>query len=133
VTSSRGQALVELALCLPVVVALGLGSAAVVQAVDASTGLQAAAQAAAGAAARAPDPGSAEIVARDRFAAVIASYPVRGAAVVLWLGDFNRGSTLTAAATGFVDLGWDTLGFLPAQLPVRAQVSVSIEPWRSRS
>jgi Flp pilus assembly protein TadG len=131
--SSRGQALMELALCLPAVVALGLGAAAVVQAVDASSGLQAAAQSAVNAAARAPDPADAASVARARFDAVIAGYPVHSAGLVLSFGGFSRGSTVTAVATGFVELGWQTLGFLPAHLPVRAEVHATAEPWRSRT
>ncbi len=42
----NGQALVELAICAPVVALLGVGAAAVVQIADAGAGLDAATQAA---------------------------------------------------------------------------------------
>ena len=51
-----GQALLELALCAPVVLLLALGGAAVVQLQDATAGLDAATTAAAEMASRAPDP-----------------------------------------------------------------------------
>jgi Flp pilus assembly protein TadG len=62
-----GQALVELALCAPVVVFLALGTAAVVQVEDAAAGLDAATHAAATAAARAPDPVTANAAALSAF------------------------------------------------------------------
>jgi hypothetical protein len=130
---SRGQALVELAVCLPVVLVLALGATAVVQVVDADTGLRAAAAAAISAAARAPDLRGARAEAEVRFSAVIADYPVRSAQLHLELGSFGRGTTIEATATGYVDLGWASIALLPAHLQLRASDARLVEPWRSRS
>ena len=130
--SSRGQSLVELAICLPVVLALGLGVPAVVRVVDANAGLHAATEAAAGAAARAADASAAEATAQTRFAAVIALYPVRSSSLVVSLDDFSRGTTITATATGIVDIGWETMALLPAHIVIEAKAEARAEPWRSR-
>ena len=127
----RGQALVELALCLPVVLLIGLGAAAVVRVVDAAEGLRAATEAAAGAAARAPNPAEAEMAAQARFAAVIADYPVASPTLHL-SDDFVRGSSITASATGQVDVRWESVPMLPAWLYIAAQTSMEVEPWRAR-
>ncbi|HXI95084.1 MAG TPA: TadE/TadG family type IV pilus assembly protein, partial [Candidatus Acidoferrum sp.] len=74
---SRGQSLVELAVCAPLIVLLTLGTAAAVQVVDASAGLQAATQAAAAEASRAPDAATAERTALARFEVMVADYPLR--------------------------------------------------------
>ena len=130
--SVRGQALVELGLCLPVVLVLGLGSAAVVQVADAITGLDAATEAAVSAAARAPDADTAAVAAQARFNAVIADYPVQSAILTLTTGTFERGSALTATSTGFVDLAWESLAIVPARLQIGDRASMRVEPWRTR-
>jgi Flp pilus assembly protein TadG len=117
----KGQSLVELAICLPVVLALSLGTVVVVRAVDGAAGLQAATEAAVQSAARAPDAGDAVSAAQSRFASVIGGYPVRGAFIVLQVGDFARGSTIIATASGWVD-----------QVAIHSQAQASVEPWRSR-
>jgi len=132
VRAGRGQALVELAVCLPAVMVLGFGAAAVVEVADAASGLGAATEAAVSAAARAPDATQAQNAAQTRFGAVIADYPVRSATFVLAVGDFSRGSVLTGAATGFVDLGWVALAGLPARVELSAQARMRVEPWRTR-
>jgi Flp pilus assembly protein TadG len=127
-----GQSLLELALCMPIVLALGLGSAAVVQVAEATTGLKAATEAAASAAARAPDAATAVAYARARFASVVSDYPVHAANLELPATDFGRGTIVTLTATGFVDLGWSSLAFMPARVQLRAQAIFRIEPWRTR-
>jgi Flp pilus assembly protein TadG len=117
----KGQSLVELAICLPVVLALGLGTVTVVRAVDGAAGLQAATEAAVNTAARAADAGDAAAAAQSRFASVIGAYPVRRASLELQVGDFARGSTITATASGWVD-----------QVAVQARAQASVETWRSR-
>ena len=129
---SRGQAFVELAVCMPVILLLGLGVAAVTEVVDGSAGLQAATQAAVAAAARAPDYGAAQAAAQRRFDAVIAAYPVHAAAVTLDAGGFARGSTITATATAFVDLGWEAMAIVPARVGLTAAAASRVEPWRTR-
>ena len=73
---SRGQALLELSVCAPVVMLLTLGTVAGGQVIDARAGLDAATNAAAAAAARAPDPASAQSAAHARFQSMIAGYPL---------------------------------------------------------
>ena len=127
---ARGQALVELAVCMPLVLLLGLGTAGVVEVADASSGLRAATEAALAVAARAPDEAAAQAAAHSRFAAVISAYPVRSPTLRLVDGGFVRGATLTALSTGFVDLGWQAV--TPARLAIEADASMRIDPWRTR-
>jgi Flp pilus assembly protein TadG len=131
-TLKRGQSLLEFAICLPIVLSLGLGSAAVVQVADASTGLKAATAAAASAAARAPDAATAAAYAEARFASVISDYPVRSATLELPTTDFSRGSIVTLTGTGFTDVGWSSLALMPARVQLRAQATFRVEPWRTR-
>jgi Flp pilus assembly protein TadG len=126
----RGQALIELALCAPVVILLAVGVAAVVQVEDANAGLDAATHAAASVAARAPDPVTADSAAHARFAAVVVAYPLHGATLYISFGSFTRAADLTATAEAFVDVGWAGL-VLPHQLELRAQAVVRLEPWRT--
>lgn len=128
----RGQALVELALCMPFVLLLGLGTAGVVDIADASSGLRAATEAAVQSAARAPDESSAQAVAQSRFASVISAYPVRSPILTLVDGGFVRGSVITASSTGVVDLGWESMAVVPARVALSAEASMRIEPWRTR-
>ena len=127
---ARGQALVELALCAPVITLLSLGVAAVVQVEDASAGLDAATHAAASAAARAPNPITADTAARSRFAAVVAAYPLRGATVGIALGGFSRGTDVTATSHAYVDVGWAGL-VLPNRFEVWSRTAMRVEPWRT--
>ena len=76
----RGQALLELALCAPVTLALALGAVSAVGVLDARSGLQAATDAAVSAAVRAPNHDAAIAAAQATFAAVVAAYPLRDAA-----------------------------------------------------
>jgi len=107
---SRGQALVELALCAPVVMMLALGSVAVVQIQDAAAGLEA---------------------AQQRFAAVASDYPLRAATIRLSAGDFSRAGELVASSSAIVDIGWAAMG-LPSRISLRATAVWRIEPWRTR-
>ena len=127
---SRGQSLVELAICAPVVMLLTLGAVATVQVVDARAGLEAATQAAAAQAARAPGPALATSQAQARFASMIAGYPLRSAHLTIALGQFNRTDQVVATASGGVDVGWAALVF-PRLVSVRCRVSVPLEQWRS--
>jgi len=128
---SRGQALVELAVCTPVVMLLALGAVAGVQVIDASAGLDAATKAAAAEAARAPDPASAETAARERFQSMVASYPLSSAQLSLSLGTFARGDAVLATASGTIDLAWAAL-VVPKRLTLESHCTIRIEPWRSR-
>lgn len=127
---ARGQALLELALCAPIVILLALGVAAVVQVQDAALGLDAATHAAASAAARAPDSASADAAARTRFAAVAAGYPIHGAALTVSFGAFSRAIDVTATSVAFVDVGWAGL-ILSHRVDVHSRAVVHVERWRS--
>ncbi|HYL70635.1 MAG TPA: TadE/TadG family type IV pilus assembly protein [Candidatus Dormibacteraeota bacterium] len=128
----RGQALVELALCAPVILVLALGAVAAVEVVQAQSGLQAATDAAASAAVRAPNAATADATAQSTFAGVGASYPLLAPALTITAGDFGRSSTLTADASASVDLGAEAMAVLPARLTLHAHAELTVEPWRSR-
>jgi len=128
---SRGQALVELAVCAPLIVLLTLGTAAAVQVLDASAGLQAATQAAAAEAARAPDAVTAERAARARFQAMVEDYPLRSPYVSISSGGFSRTDEAIALASGAVDISWAGLIF-PGRLTLSSRAAVPLESWRSR-
>ena len=121
----RGQALVELALCAPVILVLALGTVTAVQVLEAESGLQAATSAALSAAVRAPDSNAAIAAARSSFASVIASYPLSSPSISIAAGDFGRGSLLTADATATVDAAG-------AHIALRAHAALRVEQWRSR-
>ena len=128
---TRGQSLVELAVCAPVILLLTLGATATVQIVDARAGLQAATQAAAGEAARAPDPARAEAAARARFSSIVAGYPLRSTDLRITLGLFRRTDQVVAVSSGAVDVSWAALVF-PKTLTLQARAVVPLETWRSR-
>jgi Flp pilus assembly protein TadG len=127
----RGQALLELALCAPILVLLALGTVATVQIADARAGLDAATEAAADVAARSPDAATALTSGQARFASVLADYPVRAASLRLSVGDFDRTSQVTATATGFVDVGWAAVPPLPGRVVLQSRVVLQLELWRS--
>ena len=128
---SRGQSLVELAVCAPIVLLLTVGVTAGVQAFDARAGLDAATQAAAAEAARAPDPTSAERQAQARFASMIAAYPLSSAHLNISVGKFSRTDQVMAIGTATVDISWAALVF-PRSLTLQSQCTVPVESWRSR-
>jgi Flp pilus assembly protein TadG len=127
----RGQSLVELAVCAPVILLLTLGAVATVQIVDAQAGLEAATQAAAAAAARAPDPASAEAAAHARFGAMVASYPLRAADLRITFGIFSRSDQVLATSSCIVDVSWPSMVF-PKRLSLEARAAVPLEAWRTR-
>ncbi len=129
--AARGQALLELALCAPVVILLAVGTVAAVQVASARAGLESATQAAAEAAARAPDAATAVATAHDRFQQLIADYPVRSATLVVSVGDFDRSGSVTASSSASIDIGW--AAFLPDHVTLRSQVVLQLEQWRSHS
>lgn len=127
---SRGQALLELAVCAPVVVLLTLGAVAGGQVIDARAGLDAATNAAAAAAARAPDPASAQSAARARFVSLVADYPLRSTRLSITSGEFGRTDQVIAVATGAVDVSWASLVFAQ-RLTLSSRATVPLEPWRT--
>jgi len=130
VKRSGGQALLELALCAPVVILLALGVAAVVQVQNAAAGLDAATNAAASAAARAPDPVTADVAARSRIADVVAGYPLSGATIRMSVGTFDRDTDVTATSEAFVEVGWAGL-VSSHRVDLRSRAVMRLEPWRT--
>ena len=128
--AQRGQGLVELALCAPVVIVLTLAVVAIVQVDDAASGLGAATRAAASVAARAKDASTAVVAAERRFASVVKLYPLRSPAVIVTVGDFSRAGEVVVEATAFVDLAWSA--GLTRGVRLRSKVVLQVERWRSR-
>ena len=129
--SIRGQALLELGLCAPLVILLALGTVGAVQVAAARAGLDAATQEAAKAAARAPDPSTAVVAARERFASVVADYPLRSATLTVSVGSFDRAGQIVVASSGLIDIGWAPLLLLPSQVTLHSRVVLRLEPWRT--
>jgi Flp pilus assembly protein TadG len=128
----RGQALIEVALCTPIIMVLALGTVAAVRLADARSGLDAATASAAASAVRAPDRVSAEAAGRQRFTAVIAGYPVEGAAVEIDAGGFARGGEVGVTGRGTVDLTFALLPGGAARVTLNSHATAQVEPWRSR-
>ena len=128
----HGQALAEVALSLPVVLALALGTVAVARVADARGGLDAATAASVQAAARAPDPGTAASAAQAVFEASLRAYGLRTPRLVLELGGFERGAEITASASAEVGIGFAPVPGLPATLALTSRAGARVEPWRSR-
>lgn len=128
----RGQANLELALCLPVLVLLAFGAVVVVRAADARAGLDQATAAAAAVAARAPDAGSGTAAAQATFAAIAAGYPLTSPELTLSLGGFDRGGTLVATGSALVGVDLVPAPGLPRSLRLTSSARSQIQPWRSR-
>lgn len=121
----RGQALLELALCAPVILALALGAVSAVRVLDAQSGLKAATDAAVSAAVRAPNLDAAIAAAQATFAGVVAAYPLRNAVIDMATPTFIRGSRLSAQASALVDLP-------TGRIALSANATGAIETYRSR-
>lgn len=128
----QGQALLELALCAPVILVLGLVAVAAVQVFDAESGLQTATDAAVSAAARAPDAGSATAQARKAFEDVAAGYPLQSPNLTVEIDGFDRGASLLADSSAAVEVAGEAVAFLPARITLHAHATALVEPYRSR-
>jgi TadE-like protein len=128
----RGQSLVELAVALPAVLMLALGSAALLRLVDAKSGLDGATAAAVADAARQSTAAEASLCAQQRFAGIVALYPLHSAQLTL-SGSFARGSFYAGTGRASVDLSFAPLWFLPRTVTVQAQAQALVEPYRSRA
>ena len=129
----RGQAFIELALCAPLVILLALGTVVSIQIASARAGLDAATQAAAEVAARAPNAETALATGHERFTEVVTGYPMRSATLVLSVGDFSRTASVMALSSASIDIAWAAFLVLPARLTIRSQVRLALEPWRSHT
>jgi Flp pilus assembly protein TadG len=129
----RGQAMVELAVSLPVLLLLALGAAQFVRLALARAGLDAATAAAAAAAARAPSAAIAVQSGKAAFDGVAAGYGLdRSTAVAIDAGDFARGGTVAVSAHAGVNLGISGIPALGPVLSLSSTAKARIEDWRSR-
>jgi Flp pilus assembly protein TadG len=113
------------------VILLALGTVAAVQMAAARAGLQAATQAAADAAVRAPDATTAVEAAHERFSTMIAAYPMEATSFTISVGDFGRAGRVTASSSVRVDLAWAALLLLPSHMTLKSVIVVPLEPWRT--
>jgi len=130
---TRGQALIELAFCAPLVILLATGTVASIEVASARAGLDAATRAAAEVAARAPNSETAVAAGHQRFTELVTGYPMRSATLVLTVGDFSRTASVTASSSASVDIVWAEFLVLPGRLTLSSQVRVPLEPWRSHT
>lgn len=130
--SRSGQAMVELALVLPAMLALVFGAVEAARLADARSGLDAATAAAASAAARAPAPASAQAAAQGAFAASVAAYPLEATRLELSLGGFERGGTVVARGSARVRLDVAPVPGLPPSASLTTTSTARIQSWRSR-
>lgn len=105
--NERGQALVEVALVIPIVLLLAFGVVAVGRVTDAQMGVSAVAREAARAAALANDPGEAASRGVTQGQEVAAGYHLGDGSLQLAVnaGNFTRGGTVQASARYTVSLG----------------------------
>lgn len=130
--TGRGQAVVEVALVLPLLFTIGLGAVELARLADARAGLDAATAAAVSSAARAQSASSAQTTAQATFQASVAGYPLASPRLVFDPGAFQRGGTLTAIGVGGVDLGMAPVPGLPRAVWLTSVASGRVAPWRSR-
>ena len=128
----RGQAVLETALVVPLIITLSLGAVEIARVADARSGLDAATAAAAGTAARAPSAAAAAAAAPIAFQAAVAAYPLQAPTLVLDTGAFARGGTVRATGAARVDLGFAPVPGLPRSLVLTSTAAARIESWRSR-
>jgi Flp pilus assembly protein TadG len=134
VSTEKGQAAVELALVLPVLLLFSLSVLAVGQIVGEYRAVRAASSQAAYAAARAPSPQAATAAGRQAALEALTGSGVQGAVVTVDAGTFPRGGVVSVRTEAYIDLGvyplvrdylgrWFKLSWTAHQL---------IEPYRSR-
>lgn len=129
----RGQALVELAVCLPVLLLVAIGAVQFVRLAVARAGLDAATAAAVAAAAREPTGAAAIAAGEAAFDGVAAGYDLGPTAVLnVDPGDFGRGAQFTATARVDLVLGLAGITGLAPAWRLTSAASARVEDWRSR-
>ncbi len=130
-----GQALVEWGLSAFVLMLFAFGLLAVGQIVGEDMAIRSAATQAAFAAARAPSAAAAQQYGQAAAAEAIQGTQVENLQVTIDIGSFQRGSTLTVTARGYVNLtafpGISQL--LGGRVALTWQAHALIEPYRSRT
>ncbi len=128
--ADRGQALVEAALVLPLMLVLVLGVFAVGVVGRTDAALLAVSQEAARAAATATDPTEAAAHGVARGVQVADGYRLRDATVTVDARDFRPGGRVRADATVRVSLAFIPI-FGPSELTLRHQHAEPIDPFRN--
>jgi len=130
----QGQATVELALVLPVLLLYSLSILAVGQIMGEYRAVRASASQAAYAAARAPSLAAANAVGRQAAADALAGTGVQGTTVTVEAGTFPRGGVVTVRTEAYVDLGAYPLvrDYLGRRFRLSWTAHQLIEPYRSR-
>ena len=130
-----GQALVEWGLSAFVLMLFAFGLLAVGQIVGEDTAVRSAASQAAFAAARAPSAAAAQQYGQAAAAEAIQGTQIKDFQVTIDTGSFQRGSTLTVTARGYVNLtafpGISQV--LGGRVALTWQAHALIEPYRSRT
>lgn len=134
-TRQSGQALVEWGMSAFVLMLFAFGLLAVGQIVGEDMAVRSAATQAAFAAARAPSPSAAQQFGQAAAAEAMRGVQVENFQVTIDTGTFQRGSTLTVTAKGYVSLaalpGISQL--LGGKVALTWQAHALIEPYRSRT
>jgi len=130
-----GQAMVEWALSAFVLMLFALGLLAVGQIVAQDMAVRSAATQGAFAATRAPSAGAAQVAAQTAARDAARGSQVQDLQVTVDTGSFQRGSTLTVTAHGYVSLSAFPIvsQVLGQRVPLTWQAHALIEPYRSRT
>ncbi len=130
-----GQALVEWAVVAFVLLLFALGLLALGQIVGEYMAVRSAASQAAFAAARAPSGPAAIQAGEDAAREAIRGSQVQSFTIRLEVGNFERGSTLTARAEGYVSLATYPIvsQLLGPRFRIYWEASALVEPYRSRA
>src|SRR6202140_5608917 len=130
-----GQALVEWGLSAFVLMLFAFGLLAVGQIVSEDIAIRSAATQAAFAAARAPSATAAQQYGQAAAAEAVRGSQVENLHVTIDIGSFQRGSTLTVTARGYVNLAAFPIisQGLGRRVEAPAQAHALIEPYRSRT
>ena len=133
--TQSGQALVEWAVVSFVLLVFALGLVALGQIVGQYMAVRSAASQAALAAARAPSEAAAIRAGQDAAHEAVRGSQVQSFTLAMELGSFERGSTLTARAEGFVSLAAFPIvsQILGQRFHLEWEASALIEPYRSRA
>jgi Flp pilus assembly protein TadG len=133
--SESGQALVEWAVVAFVLLLFALGLIAIGQIVGEYMAIRSAASQAAFAAARAPSASDAVQVGHEAAREAVRDSQVQSFSVVVNVGAFERGGTVTAEVAGDVNLAGFPLvrQLLGSHFHLRWVASALIEPYRSRA